>query len=114
MKKLNKMVMSMIDNSTYKEEIYINNKHEYDYSVDQGSDGVIHTLSYSDSEEWGDDLKKRVAMQIIDDGNGIKIIGLCSKKNLSYVEAEQLHILLRLSSGNCVYQIAPPPAKRDF
>lgn len=115
MTKLNKTILEEIDAKIYLEEIYINDKHEYDYSTHRDGDNhMIHTLSFSDSDDWSDDIKRKVAMQLCDDGNSVKIRGLCSKKNLTYLEAEQLHILLRLSSGNTVYKIAPPPVKREF
>jgi hypothetical protein len=53
-------------------------------------------------------------MQLVDTGDGIQIIGLCTKKEIDYLEAEQLHILLRLASVHCVYQIAEPTPKKDF
>ena len=115
---LNKEIQKVIDNASevlYREEIYINNKHEYDYHKLQATENVtVHTLYFSDDEEWADDLKKQVAMQLVDNGDGIEIIGACNKKNLDYLEAEQLHILLRLASVHCVYQIAEPTPKKDF
>ena len=115
MAKLNNTVLEAIDGEKYLEEIYINDRHEYDYSTHRDADNnMIHTLSFSDSDDWSEDIKLTVAMQLCDDGNSVKIRGLCSKKHLTYLEAEQLHILLRLSSGNTVYKIAPPPVKREF
>jgi hypothetical protein len=118
MGKLNKAIQDVIDNTSdvlYREEIYINGKHEYDYhKLQTTSDTMVHTLYYSDDDDWSDVMKKQVAMQLVDDGNGIQIIGVCTKKEIDYLEAEQLHILLRLSSGHCVYQIAEQPIKKDF
>ena len=53
-------------------------------------------------------------MQLVDTGNGIQIIGLCTKKEIDYLEAEHLHILLRLATVHSVYQIAEPTLKKDF
>jgi hypothetical protein len=53
-------------------------------------------------------------MQLVDNGDGIEIIGACTKKTFNYSEAEQLHILLRLSSTHVVYQIAEPTPKKEF
>jgi hypothetical protein len=50
----------------------------------------------------------------VDNGDGIEIIGVCKKKVLNYLEAEQLHILLILSSTHSVYQIAEPTPKKEF
>jgi len=118
MGKLNKEIQEVIDKAVenlYREEIYINSKHEYDYHKHEIDKNItVHTLYFSEDEEWGDAFKKQVAMQLVDDGNGIEIIGSCTKKVLNYLEAEQLHILLRLASTHCVYQIAEPTPKKDF
>ena len=53
-------------------------------------------------------------MQLVDTGSGVEIIGVNSKREIDYLEAEQLHILLRLSSVHSVYKIAEPSPKRDF
>jgi hypothetical protein len=50
----------------------------------------------------------------VDNGNGVEIIGISTKKEISYLEAEQLHILLRLSSSHSVYKICEPAPKREF
>lgn len=118
MAKLNKQVQDVIDNSSdllYKEEIYINGKHDYDYhKLNAAERATLHTLYFSDNDEWTDNLKKQVAMQLVDTGDGIQIIGLSTKKEIDYLEAEQLHILLRLASVHSVYQISQPTPKRDF
>lgn len=118
MAKLNKQIQDVLDNSSdvlYREEIYINGKHEYDYhKLNAAEHATVHTLYFSDNDEWADNLKKAVAMQLVDTGDGIQIIGLCTKKEIDYLEAEQLHILLRLASVHSVYQIAEPTPKKDF
>ena len=118
MTKLNEEIQKVIDNvsdTLYREEIYINGKHEYDYhKLEATPDVIVHTLYYSEDEEWANHVKKQVAMQLVDNGDGIEIIGACTKKNLNYLEAEQLHILLRLSSTHSVYQIAEPSPKKEF
>lgn len=118
MAKLNEEIQKVIDNASdvlYREEIYINDRHEYDYHKLQATPEVeVHTLYFSDDNSWADHIKKQVAMQLVDNGDGIEIIGVCTKKNLDYLEAEQLHILLRLSSTHSVYQIAEPTPKKEF
>ena len=118
MAKLNEEIQRAIDNvsdTLYREEIYINGRHEYDYHKLEATKNVtVHTLYFSEDEEWDDSIKKQVAMQLVDNGDGIEIIGACTKKHLNYLEAEQLHILLRLSSTHCVYQIAEPTPKKEF
>lgn len=115
---LNKEIQKVIDNESetlYREEIYINGKHEYDYHKLQATkDVTVHTLYFSDDVEWSEHVRKQVAMQLVDNGNGIEIIGINTKKEIDYNEAERLHILLRLSSQHCVYQIAEPAPKKDF
>ena len=118
MGKLNKSIQDILDNASdvlYREEIYINGKHEYDYHKLQATpDVTVHTLYYSDDVEWMEHVRNTVAMQIVDDGNGIELIGISTKKTIDYLEAERLHILLRLSSGYSVYKIAEPAPRRDF
>ena len=118
MAKLTEEIQKVIDNTSdvlYREEIYINGVHEYDYhKLNVTTDVKVHTLYFSDDEEWSDDLRKQVAMQLVDNGNGIELIGVNSKKMIDYLEAEQLHILLRLASTDCVYQISEPTPKRTF
>ena len=118
MGKLTKSIQEMIDNTSdvlYKEEIYINGTHEYDYhKLKAAEHATVHTLYFSDNDEWADDIKKTVAMQLVDTGDGIQIIGVSTKKEIDYLEAEQLHILLRLASTHSVYQIAEPTPKKDF
>jgi hypothetical protein len=118
MAKLNEEIQKVIDNASevlYREEIYINDRHEYDYhKLEATPQATVHTLYFSDDFEWGSDTRNTVAMQIVDTGNGIEIIGVNSKKEINYLEAEQLHILLRLSSGHSVYQITEPAVKKEF
>ena len=118
MAKLNEEIQKIIDNASdvlYREEIYINDRHEYDYHKLQATpDIAVHTLYFSDDDSWTEHIKKQVAMQLVDDGNGVEIIGACNKKHISYLEAEQLHILLRLSSSHSVYQITEPAVKKEF
>jgi hypothetical protein len=118
MAKLNKAIQDVIDNTSdvlCREEIYINGVHEYDYYETKADvNTTVHTLYYSDDFEWADDLKKTVAMQLVDTGDGIQIIGVCTRKEIDYLEAEKLHVLLRLSSQRCVFQISEPKSKRDF
>ena len=115
---LKKEIQDVLDNTSdvlYREEVYINGKHEYDYHKLQATpDTIVHTLYFSNDDEWADHLKQAVAMQLVDNGNGIELIGVSTKKQLDYLEAEQLHILLRLSSDNTVYQITEPVIKKEF
>jgi hypothetical protein len=115
---LKKEIQNVIDNTSdvlYREEIYINGTHEYDYhKLEATKEATVHTLYYSDDFEWADHIRKTVAMQLVDTGSGVEIIGVNSKKQIDYLEAEQLHILLRLSSSHSVYQITEPAVKKEF
>ena len=118
MPKLTEEIQKIVDNASevlYREEIYINSRHEYDYhKLEATSNVTVHTLYFSNDDEWSDSMKKKVAMQLVDNGDGIEIIGINAKKQLDYLEAEQLHILLRLSSTHSIYQIAEPTPKKEF
>ena len=115
---LKKAIQDVIDNTSdvlYREEIYINGRHEYDYhKLEAKQNTTVHTLYYSDDFEWADNVRKTVSMQLVDTGGGLELIGINSKREIDYLEAEQLHILLRLSSPKSVYQIAEPSPKTDF
>lgn len=115
---LSKEIQNIINNTSdvlYREQIYINDKHEYDYhKLNAAPHATVHTLYFSDNDEWADNLKKQVAMQLVDTGDGIQIIGITTKKEIDYLEAEHLHILLRLASVHSVCQIAEPTPKKDF
>ena len=118
MAKLTEEIQKVIDNTSdvlYKEEIYINGVHEYDYhKLEAAKHITVHTLYFSDDDEWSEHLQKQVAMQLVDNGDGIELIGVKLKKTIDYLEAEQLHILLRLASTHSVYQIAEPSIKSSF
>lgn len=115
---LSKEIQDVIDNTSdvlYRKQIYVNGKHEYDYHKLKTTEHLtMHTLYFSDNDEWNDVVKESIAMQLIDTGDGIQIIGLCTDKEIDYLEAEQLHMLLRLASVHSVYQIAEPTLKKDF
>ena len=115
---LTKEIQDVINNTSdvlFREEIYINDVHEYDYhKLHATKDATVHTLYFSNDASWDGNINNTVAMQLVDNGNGIEIIGVNSKKTIEYLEAEQLHILLRLSSGHSVYQITPQPIKKEF
>ena len=95
MAKLIEEIQKVIDNASdvlYREEIYINSRHEYDYHKLEATKNVtVHTLYFSEDEEWAESMRKQVAMQLVDNGDGVEIIGACTKKTLNYLEAEQLN-----------------------
>ena len=85
-----------------KQQIFIDDIHEYDYEFLQTGNGKLHTLYYSNSGEWADNIKEMIAMEIRDTGNGLE--GDESGK-INYSEAEQLFILLRLIISPAKYEI---------
>jgi len=84
--------------------ILVDGKHEYDYSLEED----VHTLRYSDNGSWT--YPNQVAMQIVDDGNGL-IIKFREKDRIDYSEAEQLLILLKLINKDIIYEIVTEKEK---
>jgi hypothetical protein len=78
--------------------ILVDKKHEYDYEVNDD----VHTLRYSDNVEWT--YPKEVAMQIVDDGNGL-VIKFNEKGRIDYSEAEMLLILLKIINRKYKYEM---------
>ena len=85
-----------------KKQIFVDDIHEYDYEL---IDDNRHTLYYSNEEQWNDHIKGYVALQIVDDGNGL-IIKFNEKNRIDYSEAEQLYILLKLINQPAKYEIS--------
>jgi len=96
------------------EEIYIDGIHEYNYLKTETKDETIHTLYYSDHVEWNSSLVGTKAIELIDSGNGVSIKGLALEEEEDYLKIEQLHIILRLHSQECIYEISPPSIKTNF
>lgn len=96
------------------EEIYIDGIHEYDYLKTNVEGSMIHTLYYSDHLEWSSSLVGTKAIELIDNGNGVQIKGLALDEEENYLRIEQLHIILRLYSQECTYEISPQPIKTGF
>jgi hypothetical protein len=84
-----------------KKQIFIDGEYQYDYE----QNGIIHTLSYSNSEYWTSNIRGTVALVIKDDGNGYSIQGPFKKSDIDYAEAERLEILLRILNLGPSYEI---------
>jgi hypothetical protein len=84
--------------------IIVDGRHEYDYSLEEN----VHTLRYSDNGSWT--YPNEVAMQIVDDGNGL-IIKFSEKNRIDYSEAEQLLILLKLINKDTIYELVTEKEK---
>ena len=78
--------------------ILVDKKHEYDYELNDN----VHTLRYSDNGEWT--YPKDVAMNIVDDGNGL-VVQLDEEGRINYSEAEKLLILLRIINKKYKYEM---------
>lgn len=96
------------------EEIYIDGIHEYDYLKTETKDQTVHTLYYSDHIEWDSNIAGTKAIELIDNGNGVQIKGLALDEEENYLRIEQLHIILRLYSQECIYEISQPSVKTEF
>lgn len=83
-----------------KQQIFVDNDYAYDYEI---VDDNRHTLYYSNDEFWSDHVKGHVAMQIMDDGNGL--IWSAKLNSLDYSQAEHMFILLKLIKQPAVYEI---------
>jgi hypothetical protein len=85
-----------------KQQIFIDDIHEYDYEEITQGDVIHHNLYFSNAEQWNDHIKNKIAMVIKDTGNGLE--GDESGK-IDYHEAEQLFILLKLINPIQKYEI---------
>lgn len=79
--------------------IIVDGKHEYDYFLE---DDNVHTLSYSDNGEWT--YPNEIAMQVIDDGNGLVVV-FNEEGRIDYSEAEKLIILLKIINRDTKYEL---------
>ena len=115
-KKVNNHVLEAITKAldSIKEEIHINGSHEYNYIKSDFKESTLHTLYYSNNEQWADHIKGTTAVAIIDNGNGVIIENLSINEEISYLKLEQLHILLRLQCENTTFQKLKPNLKIDF
>lgn len=89
-----------------KQQIFIDDIHEYDYEL---TDDNLHTLYYSNGSEWVENVKETVVNTVIDDGNGLIIRFDKANKSrirLDYSQAERLFILLKLINSPAKYEIA--------
>jgi len=113
MGKITEALKKEIDNKKSMEEIYVDGKHEYDYCFNN-DDVPTYSLYYSNNLYWSDHVRGVEALRLEDTGNGVKIIGLNSKKEIDYSQIEELHILLRLYTQVTHYEIAQPAIKTLF
>ena len=92
-----------------KNQIFIDNQYEYEYDCIEEGKKKIHTLYYAAVESWSDELYNKPAITIEDTGDGFNIVTKLNYKELDYIEADQLLILLKVINSTppfqCVYEI---------
>lgn len=88
-----------------KQQIFIDDVHEYDYELLVNGNLKLHNLYYSNGGEWTEHVKGMVAMSIRDDGNGLEGMEKELSNRINYSEAEQLFILLKLINSPAKYEI---------
>lgn len=82
------------------EQILIDGKHEYNYKLDNDD----HELYFSEDEAWIS--SGELAIQIIDDGNGLRVME--NEKSIVYLDyhmAEMISIVLRLINRERTYEV---------
>ncbi len=77
-------------------EIFINGEHSYNVSIEKVKNKTVYSLFFSAESFWT--RPNELTLQLVDDGNGIKIDKLKTKNFLDYHEAEKLSVLLRVCS----------------
>lgn len=87
-----------------KQQIFIDDVHEYDYDVVDD----CHTLLYNGGN-WNSNILNSEAICLVDDGNGLVIrfdnLGR-GAISLDYAEAERLFLILKLAMQPAKYEIA--------
>ena len=87
-----------------RQQIFIDDEHTFDYEL---VDYNKHTLYYCDSEDWIISLRGEIALQLIDSGNGLKILTkFDAEDKMSYCESEMFFILLKIIHNPSKYEIA--------
>jgi hypothetical protein len=82
------------------EQILVDNKHEYDYKLEDTN----HELYYSDNGDWS--YPGELALEVIDDGNGLSVMEYGKQLvYLDYSTAEKLLILLKLINREIIYEV---------
>lgn len=75
-------------------EIFVDGEYDHTLTVEKQKNKTVYTLYYSQGKQWASDFRGTIALKVVEDGNGLKIVG---KKNgkLDYSEAMYLSIILR-------------------
>ncbi len=83
-----------------KKQIFVDGEYQYDYTLN----GNVHTLSYSDTDFWSSHVRGIIAFQIKDTGDNLNIMTPFNKKQMDYMDAERMLILLKIIDP-VVYEI---------
>jgi hypothetical protein len=77
--------------------LLVNNEYEYDYDLTCNDNGeYVHSMYYSDTDNWSQNTRSTLALEIVDTGNGLRF----GEKHLDYHEFNKLHLLFRLIDDN--------------
>jgi hypothetical protein len=84
------------------QEVFVDGEYEYDYEEVNG----VHTLYYNNCEHWHSHIKGTIALQLINDGNGLKFGEEKLKKRIDYSQSLYLTILLKLINADYKFEIS--------
>lgn len=84
-------------------EIFIDNVHEHSLSITTKNKKTFYTLFYSCGEQWNESVRGTIALQVVDDGNDVKIVGHKSNK-FNYSEVLYLSIILREMHKDYIFE----------
>jgi len=80
--------------------VFIEDAHEYNYlrEYNDNEGTITHSLVYPISSEWSEHLKGTVALSIVENTGDLSFT-FCSRPNkrITYSDAEELMLLLRLA-----------------
>ena len=86
-----------------KNQIFVDNQYEYDYDCVVNGKKEIHTLYYAAVETWNEMLHNKPAIIIKDTGDGFNIVTKLNYKDLDYLNADHLLILLKIINTRQTY-----------
>jgi hypothetical protein len=66
--------------------------HEYNIVVEQKSKGEVISLYYSENESWSSHIRGKLALKMLDNGNGVRFSK--NLKSLDYSQLNQFRLLM--------------------
>jgi hypothetical protein len=82
-----------------KQQIFVNGEHEYDFEEHTTPDGILYTLSRSDSQKWSEEVRSKVVYSVLNTGDGFVFDQKIHRK-MDYHDAFSLSIILKKISFN--------------